>query len=73
MLEIIRTDDMFQLLDFVEYSAFLRRISALVARSLGAGWETQGFNRAHYGTLWHVLAFRPPPAAEDSPTHSNHC
>ena len=48
MFEIIRADDMFELLEVVEYTAFLRRTHALLTDPLSDSWWLQGFNRSHY-------------------------
>jgi len=48
MFEIVRRDDMFELLEVVENTAFFRRTSAPVFDPLGDDWPRQGFNREFY-------------------------
>jgi len=48
MSEIIQHDDMFQLLEVVQNTAFFRRTPAPLIDPLGDDWPRQGFNRAHY-------------------------
>jgi hypothetical protein len=48
MFEIIKSDDMFQLVEVVENTAFFRRTAAPSIDPLGDDWWLQGFNRSHY-------------------------
>lgn len=48
MCAIIKSDDMFELLEVVEYTAFFRRTTAPLLNPVGDDWGLQGFNRAHY-------------------------
>jgi hypothetical protein len=48
MLDIIKAGDMFELIEVVQYTAFLRRTSAPLIDPLGDSWWLQGFNREHY-------------------------
>jgi hypothetical protein len=45
LFEFLSADDMFELLEVVETTAFLRRTDAPTFPPLGDGWETQRFNR----------------------------
>ena len=49
MFQIIRADDMFELVEVVEYTAFLRRTDTPLIDPLSDSWWLQGFNRSHYG------------------------
>ena len=48
MFDIVRSEDMFELVEVVEYTAFLRRTSAPSIDPLSDSWWLQGYNRAHY-------------------------
>jgi len=48
MLDIVKAGDMFELIEVVQYTAFLRRTSAALIDPLSDSWWLQGFNRAHY-------------------------
>jgi len=48
MFDIIRADDMFELLEVVENTAFFRRTNAPTTDPLGDSWWLQGYNREHY-------------------------
>jgi hypothetical protein len=48
MCEIIGSDDMFELLEVVQNTAFFRRTTAPLIDPLGDDWPRQGFNRSHY-------------------------
>ena len=48
MFQIVRADDMFELVEVVEYTAFLRRTEAPLVDPLSDSWWIQGFNRSHY-------------------------
>lgn len=48
MFEIVKADEMFELLEVVEYTAFFRRTNAPLVDPLGDCWTLQGFNREHY-------------------------
>lgn len=49
MFEVIRADDMFELLEVVDGNlAVFRRTTAPLIDPLGDGWWLQGYNRAHY-------------------------
>jgi hypothetical protein len=45
MFEIIKADDMFELVEIVECTAFFRRTAAPLFDPLGDDWGLQGFNR----------------------------
>jgi|SRR5215475_2690211 len=51
MLEIVKAEDMFELLEVVENTAFFRRTTAPVIDPLGDDWWRQGINRSHYEYL----------------------
>lgn len=51
MFDILKQDDMFELLEVVEYTAILRRTTAPTLNPLGDDWWLQGYNRAHYEHL----------------------
>jgi Methyltransferase domain len=59
MFEIIRAGDMFELVQVVEYTAFLRRTEAPLIDPLSDSWWLQGANRAHYEYSM-ALAQHPP-------------
>jgi Methyltransferase domain len=49
MFEILKADDMFELVDIVnDNMAFFRRTKAPLVDPYGDGWWLQGYNRAHY-------------------------
>ena len=48
MYEIVKSDDMFELVEVVQYTAFFRRTSAPLLDPFGDDWVNQGYNRAHY-------------------------
>ena len=48
MFEIIGSDDMFDLVEVVQNTAFFRRTTAPLIDPLGDDWPQQGFNRSHY-------------------------
>ncbi|HLX68002.1 MAG TPA: class I SAM-dependent methyltransferase [Verrucomicrobiae bacterium] len=48
MFEILKADEMFELLEVVEYTAFFRRTKAPLIDPLGDNWWLQGVNREHY-------------------------
>jgi hypothetical protein len=48
MLDIVRADDMFDLMETVRDTAFLRRTDAPTLDPFGDGWWLQGYNRSHY-------------------------
>ena len=48
MFEIVRAGDMFELVELVEYTAFLRRTEAPLIDPLSDSWWLQGVNRPHY-------------------------
>lgn len=48
MFEIIKADDMFELVEIVESTAFFRRTAAPLIDPLGDDWQIQGFNRSFH-------------------------
>jgi hypothetical protein len=59
MFDIIRADEMFELLEIVDdNTAFLRRTGAVLIDPEGDGWWLQGYNRSYYQQL--VSPQRPP-------------
>ena len=48
LFEFLRADDMFDLTEVVESTAFFRRTSAPTFPRLGDGWWTQGYNRRDF-------------------------
>jgi predicted O-methyltransferase YrrM len=59
MFEIIRAGDMFELVQVVEYTAFLRRTEAPLIDPLSDSWFLQGVNRPHYEYLMAVAQHSP--------------
>src|SRR5664280_1701629 len=48
MLDILRVDAMFDLIEIVRDTAFLRRTGTPTIQPLGDSWWLQGYNRSHY-------------------------
>jgi hypothetical protein len=48
MFEIIKADEMFELIEIVESTAFFRRTAAPLIDPLGDDWQLQGFNRSFH-------------------------
>ena len=48
LFEFLRADDMFDLTEVVESTAFFRRTSAPTFSRIGDGWWTQGYNRSDF-------------------------
>jgi hypothetical protein len=48
VFELVRAGDMFELVELVEYTAFLRRTEAPLINPLSESWCLQGVNRPHY-------------------------
>jgi hypothetical protein len=48
MLDILRADPMFDLVEMVGHTAFLRRTSAPIIDPCSDSWWLQGYNREHY-------------------------
>ncbi len=51
LFEFLRADDMFDLTEVVESTAFFRRTGASTFSRLGDGWWTQGYNRRDFEVL----------------------
>lgn len=51
MYEIIKMEDMFDLIEVVADTAFFRRTEAPLINPLGDEWTLQGYNRRHYQRL----------------------
>jgi hypothetical protein len=66
MYEMIKADDMFELLEIVDDNmAIFRRTAAPLLSSLGDNWWLQGYNRSYHEE---ISGQRPPvPAAEAQP------
>ena len=54
MFEIIKADDMFELIEVCDYMAFFRRTNYPVFDPLGDNWGGQGFNRGYWKEIQHV-------------------
>jgi Methyltransferase domain len=65
MFEIIKADDMFELIDIADNNlAFFRRTTAQLIDPLSDSWWLQGYNRAHYEQI--TQPQRPPQQAASS-------
>ena len=70
MFEIVKAGDVFELVELVEHTAFLRRTEAPLSDPLSDSWWLQGVNRPHYEHIWHSLRtpfFQAPPRHSPDP------
>lgn len=63
MFEVISADDMFELLEVVDDTAFFRRTEAPLLNPLSDSWWLQGYNRPYYDQL---MAGNVPPLQSSS-------
>ncbi len=58
MVDILKADQMFELIDMVEDTAFFRRTQTETFDPRGDGWWLQGYNDAHYNTLQRLASLK---------------
>ena len=58
MVNILKMDQMFELLEMVEDTAFFRRAHTETFDPRGDGWWLQGYNRSHFKTLERLASLK---------------